>query len=82
MHYLPNHFVTEKQQAVRKNGEFCSWIKKTFSLGKGPATKSDEFSEKFQTVIDTPTPSFSENLLQIFFMIYMVANMHGGMMAR
>ena len=32
--------------------------------GKGGATKSDEFSEKFQTAFDPP--SFSENYVAIF----------------
>ena len=51
------------------------------ALGKGPVTKSDEFSEKFQTVFDPP-PSISENYITIIFMIEMVAYMQGGMMAR
>ena len=36
------------------------------SLGKGPATKSDEFSEKFQTAFDPPPPHFRKIILQIF----------------
>ena len=36
-------------------------------LGKDGATKSDEFSEKFQTAFDPP--SFSENYVAIFFMM-------------
>ena len=35
-------------------------------FGKGPATKSDEFSEKFHTALD-PHPSFSENYVAIFY---------------
>ena len=37
-------------------------------LGKGPATKSDEFLEKFQTAFDPPPPacSFLENHIAIF----------------
>ena len=27
---LSEHFVTEQQQALRRNGEFCSWMKKYF----------------------------------------------------
>ena len=49
-------------------------------LGKGPGTKSDEFSEKFHTALD-PTPHFREIMLQ-FFMIDMVAYMRENMMAR
>ena len=41
-------------------------------LGKGPATKSDGFSEKFQTALGSP-PSFSENYIANFFMTDMVA---------
>ena len=44
-------------------------------LGRGPATKSDEFSEKFNP------SSFSEFMLH-FFVTEMVAYMRGGMMAR
>ena len=35
-------------------------------LGKDPATKSDEFLEKFQTAFDIP-PSFLENYIAIFY---------------
>ena len=49
-------------------------------LGKGPATKLDEFSGKFQTAFDPP-PHFQKIILQ-FFMIDMVAYMQGGMVAR
>ena len=35
------------------------------SLGTGHVTKSDEFSEKFQTAFDTP-PSFSESYIALF----------------
>ena len=27
---LSEHFVTEQQQALRRNGDFCSWMKITF----------------------------------------------------
>ena len=49
-------------------------------LGKGPATKSDEFLEKFQTAFDPPA-HFRKNLFQSF-MADMVAYMRGGMVAR
>ena len=35
-----------------------------FALGKGGATKLDEFLENFQTAFDPP-PSFSENYIAI-----------------
>ena len=35
-------------------------------LGKGPATKSDEFLEKFQTAFDPPG-SFLENYIANFY---------------
>ena len=38
-----------------------------FSLGKDPATKSDEFLEKFQTAFDPPPPHFWKIMLQIFY---------------
>ena len=41
-------------------------VKKTH-LGKGKASKTDEFSEKFQTAFDPLPPSFSENYVEIFF---------------
>ena len=49
-------------------------------LGTGDATKTDEFSGKFQTAFDPP--SFSENYIPIFFMMDVVAYKQGGMMAR
>ena len=50
-------------------------------MRKGGATKSDEFSKKFQTAFPPP-PSFSENYIAIFFIMDMVAYMQGGMRAR
>ena len=35
-------------------------------LGKGPATKSDEFSEKFQTAFGPQPPHFRKTILQFF----------------
>ena len=51
--------------------------------GTGHATKSDEFSEKFQTAFDPPHPHphFWKIMLQ-FFIMDMVEHMQGGMMAR
>ena len=48
-------------------------------LGKSPATKSDDFLEKFQTALDPP-PHFWKIILQ-FSMTDMVAYMQGYMMA-
>ena len=57
------------------------------SLGKGPATKSDKFSEKFQTAFDPPAPSVLKNYVAIIYIINncniifimdMVAFMQGG----
>ena len=52
------------------------WVGPVPYLGKGPATKSDEFLEKFQTAFDPPT--FLENYVAIFYNGYMVAFMQGG----
>ena len=47
-------------------------------LGKDPATKLDEFLEKFQTAFEPPLPPhFWKTILQIFYMD-MVAFMQGG----
>ena len=35
-------------------------------LGKGQATKSDDFLEKFQMAYDPPPPSFLENYVANF----------------
>ena len=51
-----------------------------YLLEKGPATKLDAFSEKFQTALNPP-PHFRKIMLR-FFMTDMVAYMRGGMMAR
>ena len=37
-----------------------------YLLEKGPATKSDAFSEKFQTALNPLSPSFSENYVANF----------------
>ena len=52
-----------------------------YCLGKGAATKSDEFSEKIRNGLQPPPPHFRKILLQIF-MIDKVAYMRGGLMAR
>ena len=40
-------------------------LQSAWLLGMGSPTKTDEFSEKFQTTYDTP-PSFSENYIADF----------------
>jgi len=47
------------------------------TLGKDPASKSDEFLEKFQTALDSP-PSILENYVAISFIMDVVAFMQGG----
>ena len=49
-------------------------------LRKGPATKSDEFLEKFQTAID-PHPFIFGKLCCKLFIMDMVAYMRGDIMA-
>ena len=52
-------------------------------LGKGPATKSDEILEIFQTAFDSPPPYFWKIMLQFFYNGYCCnAYMQGGMRAR
>ena len=54
-------------------------------LGKGPATKLDDFLEKFQTAFDPPLPPrpliFGKSCWNLFIMD-MVAYMQGGKRAR
>ena len=49
-------------------------------LGKDPATKSDDFLEKFQTAFDPPL--IFGKLYCKFFVMDMIAYMQGGMRAR
>ena len=49
-----------------------------FSLGKDPATKSDDFLEKFQKGFAPPPPYFWKIIVQFFFIMDMVAFMQGG----
>ena len=39
-------------------------------LGTDAVTKTDEFSEKFETAIDPPNPSFSVNLVANFYQFH------------
>ena len=49
----------------------CDVFSYISSLGKGPATKSDDFLEKFQTAFDPPPPPhFWKIMLQIFYKGY------------
>ena len=59
----------------RRPNECCNSPQTTYTLtytcyinllGTGQPTKTDEFSEKFQTAFDPP-PSFLENYVAIFF---------------
>ena len=50
-------------------------------LGTDGATKSDKFSEKFQTAMEPPS-SFSENYIADFFVMEIVAYKQVGMRAR
>ena len=54
----------------------------THELGKGRATKSDDFSEKFPTAIDSPPPLIFRKLNCNFFVMDMVEYMQVGMRAR
>ena len=47
-------------------------------LGTDGATKSDEFSKKFQTAFDPPPPLIFGKLYCNFFLMNMVAFMQGG----
>ena len=51
------------------------------TLGKGLATKSDEFLENFKNS-KQPLTSFFENFVATFFIMDLVAYMQGGMRAR
>ena len=59
----PLEFFTESESVRLMQPQ---WVGQ--DLGKGPATKTDEFSEKFQTAFDpAPSPlSFSENCVANF----------------
>ena len=47
-------------------GPYAKCDKRLSDLGKGPATKSVEFLEKFQTAFDPP-PHFQKIILQFFY---------------
>ena len=55
----PTDYVPDNVKSANKCKKQIKVLLK--SLGKGPATKSDELLEKFQTV----SPSFSENYIAI-----------------
>ena len=46
--------------AAKKRNNFRIGVQKKIFLGKGQATKSDKFSEKFQTAASPLPPSSSE----------------------
>ena len=51
-------------------------------IGKGPATKSDEFSEKFHMALAPPPLIFRKLCCKSFTMDMMVKYMQGGTSAR
>ena len=60
----------EKKDCKRQNGpKVLSALTLSTPLGKGGATISDEFTEKFQTAFDPP-PHFWKIILQFFYDIY------------
>ena len=70
------------KEALPKEGDKCSCQSNcrndyTKLLGKDPATKSDNFLEKFKTSF-APPPSFLENYVANFFKMDMVAFVLGG----
>ena len=64
-----NQWQTAKNAVVKAKVEFLSLLNARKELvessGKGPATESNEFLEKFQTAFDPP-PSFLENYIANF----------------
>ena len=55
------HYVGLKKAKMH----ILKWASFVFGLGKHTPSKTDEFSEKFQTAFDPP-PSFSENHIADF----------------
>ena len=49
---------------------FWNWIENLGGLGMPTSSKTDEFSEKFQTAFDPPTRAFSESYVAIFSEIH------------
>ena len=65
---LVSNWQTHKLFSSRLDWCDSGWWR-CLCLGKGPATKSDEFVEKFQTAL-TPPPHFWKIMLQIFYKGY------------
>ena len=66
--------MCRKSSDLESPGNGVQWM---LALGKGPATKSDEFLEKFQTAFDPPS-SFLEIYVANFFIMDIVAFMQEG----
>ena len=56
---------TNDQAAINKEASLHC-VNNNYRLGKGNTSKTDDFLEKFQTVVDPPPP-FSENHVADFF---------------
>ena len=63
----PTDYVPDNVKSANKCKKQIKVLLK--SLGKGPATKSDELLEKFQTAFDPPA-SFLENYIANFYDLY------------
>ena len=63
----PTDYVPDNVKSASKCKKQIKVLLK--SLGKGPATKSDELLEKFQTAFDPPA-SFLENYIANFYDLY------------
>ena len=64
-----NKLNETEEEAFHKEGIYQSKTSPYLQfhhIGKGPATKSDEFSEKLQTTFDPPT-QFRKFILQFFY---------------
>ena len=68
------HYLCQKNDILLS---FLSLSPLVADLGKGPATKSDGFLEKFQTAFDPPPLIFGKSYSN-FFIMDMVAFMQGG----
>ena len=81
-HWILRH--VRKYIWIFSNPEFvlyCSWRLKTLTvthLGKLSPSKTDEFSEKFQTAFGPPPPHFRKVMLHIFSEIHDRSIVHNG----
>ena len=65
--YLPGLKVKTLLNTPRPCYGNTNEMRVALPLGTGHATKSDEFSEKFQTAFDPPPSHFQKIILQIFY---------------